>query len=84
MCIRDRFAEELRYATAIAAAALLIGEAVDFASLRAAYERWDARLAELPPDERTGVTRAGARLVMQAVADLDKAVRARGPVPSGT
>ncbi|MDH6576430.1 FUSC family protein [Kitasatospora sp. MAP5-34] len=78
------FAEELRYATAIAAAALLVGQRVDFSGLRAAHDRWDAELAELPPDERTGLTRAGVRLAMQSVADLDRAVRPRRPAASGT
>ncbi|KJK57857.1 FUSC family protein [Saccharothrix sp. ST-888] len=78
------FAEELRYATSIAAAALLVGEQVDFGGLRSAHERWDGRLAELPRTDRTEVARAGARLVMAAVADLDRAVRTRRPVPSGT
>ncbi|GAA2134283.1 hypothetical protein GCM10009760_11400 [Kitasatospora kazusensis] len=73
-------AEELRYATAIAAGALLVGQRMDFAGLRAAYERWDAELAELPPDESAAVARAGVRLAMQAVSDLDKAVRPRRPV----
>ncbi|GAA2261776.1 MULTISPECIES: FUSC family protein [Kitasatospora] len=77
------FAEELRYATAVAAAALLVGDRVDFGGLRSAHERWDSRLAELPKEDRTEVARAGARLVMAAVTDLDRAVRTRRTVPSG-
>jgi uncharacterized membrane protein YccC len=80
------FADELRYATAIAAAALLIGEPPDFSGLRAAHARWDAGLAGRPecgPDDRTEVARAGATLMMRAVTDLEKAVRPRR-VPSGT
>ncbi|WP_441251118.1 FUSC family protein [Kitasatospora sp. McL0602] len=77
------FGEELRYATAIGGAALLVGQLPDFADLRAAHEKWDAELAELPRDDGVEVARAGTRLVMQALADLDKAVRPRRPVPSG-
>ncbi|MEV4612274.1 FUSC family protein [Kitasatospora sp. NPDC049258] len=86
------FAEELRDATAIAAAAVLLGQPADFSGLRAAHEDWDARLAALPPEsgaeDRGAVARAGARLLMQAIAELEKAVRPRrrtepaGPVPS--
>ncbi|GAA0663340.1 hypothetical protein GCM10010193_13410 [Kitasatospora atroaurantiaca] len=77
------FAEELRYATAIAAAALLIGQPVDFSGLREAHQRWEVRLAGLPRDDRVEVARAGARLLMAAIGDLEKAVRPRRPVPSG-
>ncbi|MFJ1707803.1 FUSC family protein [Kitasatospora sp. NPDC088346] len=77
------FAEELRDATAIAAAAVLLGQPPDFSGLRAAHERWDAQLAALPTDsgaeDRGGVARSGARLLMQALADLEKAVRPRRP-----
>ncbi|MFD9126709.1 FUSC family protein [Kitasatospora sp. NPDC059571] len=79
------FADELRYATAIAAAAVLIGEPVDFSGLREAHARWDASLARRPEggiEDRTTVARSGAALVMQAAADLEKAVRHRR-VPSG-
>jgi len=80
------FAEELRDATAIAAAAILLGQSADFSALRDAHTRWDGRLAALPADDGTDVARAGARLVMQAIAELEKAVRPRGraaaPVPS--
>ncbi|MDH6127611.1 hypothetical protein [Kitasatospora sp. GP82] len=61
-----------------------MGEAVDFAGLRSAHERWDARLAGLPAEDHIEVARAGARLVLAAIADLEKAVRPRRPVPSGT
>ncbi|MEU9130059.1 FUSC family protein [Kitasatospora sp. NPDC048540] len=83
------FAEELRDSTAIAAAAILLGHPADFSALRAAHETWDEVLATLPPEtgaeDRVAVARGGARLLMQAVADLEKAVRPRrvaGPVPS--
>jgi uncharacterized membrane protein YccC len=82
------FGEELRDATAVAAAAVLLGQDVDFTALRDAHCRWDNQLAALPADDRTDVARAGARLVMQALADLEKAVRTRPqaarrqPVPS--
>ncbi|MFF0389722.1 FUSC family protein [Kitasatospora sp. NPDC004615] len=82
------FGEELRDATAIAAAAVLLGEDVDFAALREAHRTWDYLLAQLPRDDRIDVTRAGSRLVMQALTELERSVRtrpkpARGePVPS--
>ncbi|MFJ1795642.1 FUSC family protein [Kitasatospora griseola] len=82
------FGEELRDATAIAAAAILLGQDVDFSELREAHRTWDYLLASLPRDEEIDVTRAGARLVMQALTELEKSVRtrpqpARGePVPS--
>ncbi|MEV4558841.1 FUSC family protein [Kitasatospora sp. NPDC049285] len=84
----EAFGEELRDATAIAAAAVLLGQDVDFGGLRDAHRDWDNRLAALPADDRIAVARAGARLVMQALADLEKAVRTRPqparpePVPS--
>ncbi|MER5639599.1 FUSC family protein [Kitasatospora sp. NPDC002227] len=77
------FAEEVRYATAIAAGALLVGQPPDFEGLRETYRRWDERLAELPGDDAVRVARAGGRLVMQALGELEKAVRPRRPVPSG-
>jgi uncharacterized membrane protein YccC len=67
------FADELRYATAIAAAAVLVGQTPDFATLRKAYAAWQAEL----PDDRAGVARAGAKLAVQATADLEKAARPR-------
>ncbi|MFJ5922765.1 FUSC family protein [Kitasatospora sp. NPDC092948] len=82
------FGEELRDATAIAAAAILLGQDVDFSALREAHRSWDYLLASLPRDEGIDVTRAGTRLVMQALTELEKSVRtrpqpARGePVPS--
>ncbi|OKJ16664.1 FUSC family protein [Kitasatospora sp. CB01950] len=82
------FGEELRDATAIAAAAILLGQNVDFSQLREAHRSWDYLLASLPRDEGIDVTRAGARLVMQALTELEKAVRTRPqpareePVPS--
>ncbi|WP_405012280.1 FUSC family protein [Kitasatospora sp. NBC_01539] len=79
------FAEELRDATAIAAAAVLIGEPVDFSGLREAYARWtdgtDGRSAPGPADAGA-LAHAGALLMLQAAADLEKAVRRRR-VPSG-
>ncbi|MGW4381716.1 FUSC family protein [Kitasatospora sp. NPDC004531] len=82
------FGEELRDATAIAAAAILLGQDVDFSALREAHRSWDYLLASLPRDEEIDVTRAGARLVMQALTELEKSVRTRPqqareePVPS--
>ncbi|MFE2350654.1 FUSC family protein [Kitasatospora cineracea] len=83
------FGEELRDATALAAAAVLLGQDVDFALLRDAHRTWDHQLAALPRDDRIDVTRAGARLVMQALTELERAVRTRPqparpePVPLG-
>ncbi|GAA2739730.1 FUSC family protein [Kitasatospora cinereorecta] len=74
------FAEELRDATAVAAAAVLLGQPVDFAALRETHARLDAELADLPAEEAAEgveVVRAGARLVMHALAELEKAVRPR-------
>ncbi|PBC78572.1 putative membrane protein YccC [Streptomyces sp. TLI_235] len=80
------FAEELKYATAIAAAGVLIGETVDFSGLREAYARWDGYPvgSAIPGyEDRTAVARAGAKMMLQALGDLEKAVRPRR-VPSGT
>ncbi|RKE20340.1 FUSC family protein [Streptomyces sp. TLI_171] len=83
------FGEELRDATAIAAAAILLGQDVDFGTLREAHRTWDHQLSALPGDDRIDVTRAGARLIMQALTELEKAVRTRPqaareePVPLG-
>ncbi|MFJ9520308.1 FUSC family protein [Kitasatospora sp. NPDC101801] len=77
------FAEELRDATAIAAAALLVGDPVDLGGLRAAHRQWDEQLAGLPATDRVEVARAGSRLLLSALTDLEKATRAKRPVPSG-
>ena len=79
------FAEELKLATAIASAAVLIGEPVDFTGLREALSRWDtgpARRADGAVEDPAALARAGARLMVQAAGDLEKAVRPRR-VPSG-
>ncbi|MEW1912743.1 FUSC family protein [Kitasatospora sp. NPDC085895] len=79
------FAEELQYATAIAAAGVLIGEPVDFSGLREAYARWDGYpVGDAVPghEDRAVVARAGAKLMLQALGDLERAVRPRR-VPSG-
>ncbi|WP_282201998.1 FUSC family protein [Kitasatospora fiedleri] len=83
------FGEELRDATALAAASVLLGQDVDFTLLREAHRTWDHQLAALPRDDRIDVVRAGARLVMQALTELERAVRTRPqparpePVPLG-
>ncbi|WP_033214135.1 FUSC family protein [Kitasatospora phosalacinea] len=83
------FGEELRDATALAAAAVLLGQDVDFTALREAHRTWDHQLAGLPRDDRIDVVRAGARLVMQALTELERSVRTRQrparpePVPLG-
>ncbi|MFG2819555.1 FUSC family protein [Kitasatospora sp. NPDC048365] len=71
------FADDVRDATAVAAAAVLLGQGVDFTQLRAEHARWDAELAAGPADDRIEVARAGAKLVMHALAELEKAVRPR-------
>ncbi|MFJ1753670.1 FUSC family protein [Kitasatospora sp. NPDC088134] len=77
------FGEELRDATAIAAAAVLLGQDVDFSALREAHRTWDRQLSGLPRDDGIDVLRAGARLTVQALAELERAVRTRPPATAG-
>jgi hypothetical protein len=51
--------------------------------LRAAHRQWDDRLATLPATDRVEVARAGSRLLLSALTDLEKVTRAKRPVPSG-
>ena len=72
------FAEELRYGTALAAAALLTGQQVDFGPVRDAHAGFEAALAGAPRSDQLEVARSGSRLVMQALKDLERALRRGG------
>ncbi len=72
------FAEELRLATALAAGALLTGRPVEFGAVREAQEGLERRLAEAPPGVQRDVVRAGTRLLLQALKDLERALRGGG------
>ncbi|MER7703383.1 FUSC family protein [Kitasatospora sp. NPDC097605] len=72
------FAEELRLATALAAGALLTGQPVEFGAVREAQERLERRLAEEPPGVQRDVVRSGTRLLLQALKDLERALRGGG------
>ncbi|WP_416875747.1 FUSC family protein, partial [Kitasatospora sp. SC0581] len=69
------YAEELRLATALAAAALLTGQAVEFGAVRDAQARLEEGLAGAPAGVQRDVVRAGVRLVGQALRDLERALR---------
>ncbi|MFF2951053.1 FUSC family protein [Kitasatospora sp. NPDC057965] len=72
------FAEELRLATALAAGALLTGQPVEFGAVREAQERLERRLAEEPAGVQRDVVRSGTRLLLQALKDLERALRGGG------
>ncbi|MEV6975796.1 FUSC family protein [Kitasatospora sp. NPDC093806] len=72
------FAEELRLATALAAAALLTGQPVEFGEVRAAQERLERQLAQAPAGVQRDVVRAGSRMLLQALKDLERALRGGG------
>ncbi|MEV7782914.1 FUSC family protein [Kitasatospora sp. NPDC088351] len=72
------FAEELRLATALAAAALLTGRPVDFGAVRGAQAALEERLADAPPSVQRDVVRASTRLLLQALKDLERALRGGG------
>ncbi|MFI9330607.1 FUSC family protein [Kitasatospora sp. NPDC052868] len=74
------FAEELRLGTALAAAALLTGGAVEFGALREAQTELERRLAEAPAGVHRDVVQAGTRLLLQALKDLERALRGGGTV----
>lgn len=76
------FAEELRLATAVAAGALLTGRPVEFGGVREAQERLERRLADAPPGVQRDVVRAGTRLLLQALKDLERALRGGGTAGS--
>ncbi|MBD0674154.1 FUSC family protein [Streptomyces sp. CBMA156] len=69
------YAEELRLATALAAAALLTGQPVEFGAVRDAQARLEGELAGAPAGVQRDVVRAGVRLVGQALRDLERALR---------
>ncbi|GAB2700041.1 FUSC family protein [Kitasatospora kifunensis] len=76
------FAAALVDATAVAAGAVREGRAVDFSRLRAAQQAWDRQLrqaaAQAPPEsafaDRLDLLRAASRLLLQALADLERAL----------
>ncbi|MFF8769999.1 FUSC family protein [Kitasatospora sp. NPDC015120] len=72
------FAEELRLATALAAGALLTGQPVEFGAVREAQDQLERRLAEEPAGVQGDVVRAGTRLLLQALKDLERALRGGG------
>ncbi|MGV9265795.1 FUSC family protein [Kitasatospora sp. NPDC003701] len=72
------FAEELRLATALAAAALLTERPVEFDSVREAQARLEERLAGAPPSVQREVVRTSSRLLLQALKDLERALRGGG------
>lgn len=69
------YAEELRLATALAAAAMLTGRAVEFGAVRDAQVWLEEGLANAPAGVQRDVVRAGTRLVGQALRDLERALR---------
>ncbi|MGW2545984.1 polyketide synthase docking domain-containing protein [Kitasatospora sp. NPDC001574] len=86
------FAEELQLATALAAGALLTGQPVEFDAVREAQERLEQWLAGSPGEVQRDVLRTGTRLLLQALKDLERALRGGGtatataqrePEPSG-
>ncbi|MGW4898160.1 FUSC family protein [Kitasatospora sp. NPDC004240] len=82
------FAEELRLATALAAAALLTGRPVEFNEVRQARDRLEEQLAAAPESVQREVVRAGSTLLVHALRDLERALRAGGtaarePEPTG-
>ncbi|MFB7613123.1 FUSC family protein [Kitasatospora sp. NPDC056181] len=72
------FAEELRLATALAAAALLTDRPVEFGAVREAHVRLEERLAAAPASVQRDVVRSSARLLLQALRDLERALRGGG------
>ena len=80
------FAEEVKYGTALAAAALLTGEQVDFGPVREAHVKLEEQLAGAPRSVQLDVARSGTRLQLQALKDLERALRRGGravaPQPS--
>ncbi|MEY9943720.1 FUSC family protein [Kitasatospora sp. GAS1066B] len=71
------FGQELARATAAAGAAVLTGTAADFGPLRAARRAWARELDRQPG--QLDVLRAGSRLLLQALDELERAIR---PAPS--
>lgn len=80
------FGAALAEATAAAGAAVLTGRAVDFRAARDAQLSWEELLEQTPgqrPGDQLEVVRSGSRLLMQALTDLEKAVRPPGSVAAG-
>ncbi|MFJ3787898.1 FUSC family protein [Kitasatospora sp. NPDC090091] len=72
------FAEELRLSTALGAGALLTGQPVEFDAAREAHELLEERLAAAPASVQRDVVRASGRLLLQALRDLERALRGGG------
>ncbi|WP_344345437.1 hypothetical protein, partial [Kitasatospora putterlickiae] len=58
--------------------ALLTGRPVEFGAVREAQERLERRLAEEPAGVQGDVVRSGTRLLLQALKDLERALRGGG------
>lgn len=78
----EEFGRALAEASAAAGAAVLTGQPADFRALRAAHQAWEERLTADPavaaahrPGDQLDVVRSGARLLLQAFAELERAVR---------
>ena len=76
------FAEELKYGTALAAGALLTGQQVDFGPVREAHAKLEEELARAPRSVQLDVARSGTRLLLQALKDLERALRRGGGKPA--
>ena len=79
------FGRVLAEQTAAVGAAVLTGQPADFRAVQAAHQRWEAQLEADPevarthrPGDRLDVLRSGVRLLLQALGDLERAVRAKG------
>ncbi|WP_344447058.1 FUSC family protein, partial [Kitasatospora nipponensis] len=77
-----RLGQALAEATAGAGAAVLTGRPADFRALHAVHRQWERELAADPwvtsaqrPGDQADVVRSGVRLVLQALAELPRAVR---------
>ncbi|GGV00252.1 hypothetical protein GCM10010495_08810 [Kitasatospora herbaricolor] len=69
------FADEVRYGTALAAGALLTGRRVEFDSVREAHAKLERELSQAPESDRLDVIRSATRLLLQALKDLERALR---------
>ncbi len=83
----EEFGQVLAEATAVAGTAVLTGRPADFRTVRAAHQRWEEQLEADPavarahrPGDRLDVVRSSVRLLLQALGELERAVRVR---PSG-
>ncbi|MFD0348448.1 hypothetical protein ACFQ0M_25280 [Kitasatospora aburaviensis] len=72
------FAEELKLSTALGAGALLTGRPVEFDAAREAQELLEERLAAAPASVQRDVVRASSRLLLQALRELERALRGGG------